>query len=352
VIKLRFFLTLVLLVHFCDAWIAEAFALPKNSATIVRASNGVVYLTVRTALGLDQMMLTLNHRISSDQPATEQHLRGVRRLRTYEKLDVSNAALSITGSSFAGFYTDKKDRLVYVSGQGNRISISVTRHARSAVCLEPLAAGLTKERVSGRASRSALFRGVETLNPPRVLDIATDADFQFFKKKKENTQSYIRTVLNAVESIYLSSLGVRLNLVDQHVFTSNSQPYNTSDSSSLLKGFRSYTLQTKQIKSADVYHLFSGKIFNNNVAGLAYLGGACVSGGTAGFSISRAVKPELDPLIVAHEIGHSLSATHDATPGSLMSPYMRTSDTRFSFRSLNQMLSFIKKKGSCLEGEG
>jgi hypothetical protein len=194
--------------------------------------------------------------------------------------------------------------------------------------------------------------GVPLFAPPRVLEIATLADHEFYAMRGSRTDRYVRAVLNAAEGIYTTQLGIRLDIVKQKSLTSAAQDVQGNFAEDVLESFRKSVLATGMLGNADVYHLFTGKSLIGSTIGLSYVASVCVTGGVYNFGISQAVNPALQPLLAAHEIGHSLGASHDTTAGSIMNPNLSTEDTSFYPSSQNEIHSFVETSGTCLaEGD-
>ncbi len=192
-------------------------------------------------------------------------------------------------------------------------------------------------------------------SPNLVLQLGTDADREFYlnnSKSVAETNAKILAIVNTVNSIYQSQLGVEVQVVAQNVFTKKNQPYNTSDAEKLLTQFVSTTQERKHIVG-DVKHLFTGKNLSSGgssgVIGLAYVGTTCVAPNFAYGLTEHVSNSLLQPLITAHEIGHNLNANHDAANlTTLMAPVASSSNNTFSAFSIEEISSFINQYGSCL----
>lgn len=184
----------------------------------------------------------------------------------------------------------------------------------------------------------------------RALEIATEADFEFFARYGTNSNTQIATIINAANTIYKSQLSLDVQIKSQHTVTTSSQPYTTSDSGGLLTQFRTYTNANSQLGTADVYGLFSGKDFDGSVIGVAYISVLC-SAPTYSYHIVQDIGT-LTYLVFAHELGHNLGADHDpsSTP-SIMGPVLSGSVTSFSALSIGQIGSYVSTDGSCLSEE-
>ena len=196
----------------------------------------------------------------------------------------------------------------------------------------------------------------------KVVEIATDADYEFFVEQGGSvsaTNARMKEIINAVNSIYSSQIGLRFKIISQNVFTSNEQPYHSADASDLLGEFRNYTNQNRQI-DGDVKHLFTGKnlsvLGSSGAVGLAYVGTICRREQVAyGLTDGRKINDRFLHLITAHELGHNFGATHscesqvDSLNNGVMSSTLRIENALFSSCSVGQIVSHIDQYGECLE---
>ena len=183
------------------------------------------------------------------------------------------------------------------------------------------------------------------------LEIATDADFQFYANSMNRdlieTYKYILSVLNVVEGVYKSTFDLRFIVTFQNVWTT-SDPYSTT---SLLHDFRSYW-NSYMHNERDLAHLFTGK--GTNSMGSSFAGNI---GNNSAYSFSK-YDYEKIYKIVAHEIGHNLSATDlgDAITDccgsgnvSIMCQGKFPSYLSFCQRSINEIEAFLRSKSSILK---
>ncbi len=186
----------------------------------------------------------------------------------------------------------------------------------------------------------------------RNIDIATDADYQFFQTHGSSTNAYIASTINAANVIYERDLSLHFNIHRQRVRTSSSQPFTSTNSSALLDQLRSSYNSDAGLDGADVVHLFTGKDVDSNVVGLAWVGVICQASSYS-YGLTQNVHSSIDYLIFAHELGHNFGAGHDsALPGSLMYPMADTDHDFFSTTSKNQINSYLAAGDSCLSSGG
>jgi hypothetical protein len=189
--------------------------------------------------------------------------------------------------------------------------------------------------------------GVSAAATHKVVEVSSDADSEWFSAHGSNSNAEIVAVLDAVEVIYKRDLGVDFDLVSQNVFTSSS-PYSSTNASTLLGQFRSYSLTNQHLGSADLYHLFTGKEIDGSTVGIAYVGVLC-SSSSFSYGLSQNYNRAILTQIVAHELGHNFNANHDTSspdPG-IMAPSV-SGATAFSAFSIAEMSDHMTTYPSCL----
>lgn len=191
---------------------------------------------------------------------------------------------------------------------------------------------------------------VGTATSLKVLTIATDADYEYYNRYKGNTNAHIATVINAASAIFEAQMGITLQVKTQHVFTSSgSSPYTSTRSEALLEQFLAYTEEHRHLGDEHNYFLFSGKRWEGNVAGIAFMGVTCLHPEVA-YGATRNFSAPYDALVLAHELGHNLGADHDenTVPATLMYPALSSSgQNKFSSKSKNEMSSHLARAPGC-----
>jgi len=143
-------------------------------------------------------------------------------------------------------------------------------------------------------------------------EIGIEADFPFFGSNGSsvaNTVFDIENVMNSVEGIYESDVGITYEVTSILVRTS-ADPYTSSNSGTLLDQFRSEWLANWTEIQRDVSHLFTGRNLSGSVIGVAWLNGICTniayglsqSKFTGNFSYRVG--------LTAHELGHNWNSGH------------------------------------------
>ncbi len=174
--------------------------------------------------------------------------------------------------------------------------------------------------------------------------LRTVADHLWNQRYGSNSNSRIMTIANAASAIYNTDLGMEISVASQKVDTNpSSYPESITASETILDMFRS----SGERGSANVGFLFTGRKFNEGVLGIAYLGGACVAPSYSYGTIER-FQDALDPIVLAHELGHTLSAEH--VPDGIMTASLNPASppSSFSATSISQISTFIGRYGSCL----
>lgn len=182
------------------------------------------------------------------------------------------------------------------------------------------------------------------VNLARELAIRTVADYLWNNRYGSGSNSRIRTIANAASAIYRTDLGMEISVDSQKVDTNpSSYPEALTASEELLDLFRS----SGERGTANVGVLFTGRNFDQGVIGIAYLGPVCIAPPFAYATVQR-FQDALDPIVLAHELGHTLSAVHVAD-GIMTTALNPANPPRsFSSESIAQITSHVQQKGSCL----
>jgi hypothetical protein len=193
----------------------------------------------------------------------------------------------------------------------------------------------------------------------RRVELATDADGEFFQANGDRSNLIIEGLVNVVDGLYANELGLKLEIVFQTVFTNAAtDPYTTSDAGVLLEQFRAEWNANRGGIRRDVAHLFTGKNLLHSTVGIAYLDTVCNDPGYA-YSLSRGTTASA-AKILAHEIAHNFGARHDDElippaavcdgSGPLMCASIQPSGPfSFSQRSIDDITAHVVAAGSCLD---
>jgi hypothetical protein len=178
----------------------------------------------------------------------------------------------------------------------------------------------------------------------REIELGTEADALFVAQTGgvDEANARITSMVNAINGIYEFDLGLTNRIVFQRAWEST-DPYTTTHSDMLLNQFRSNFL-ANVAEPTDEAVLFSGRDFENNVVGRAWLAAAC-SDFRFGVNQYYQQNDSLMRLIVAHEMGHNLGSNHTAE--GLMAPTINQSVTWFSGSSQDQIDDYVSNL-SCL----
>ncbi|HEX6188686.1 MAG TPA: zinc-dependent metalloprotease family protein [Pyrinomonadaceae bacterium] len=184
----------------------------------------------------------------------------------------------------------------------------------------------------------------------RVVQLATEADYEHVTKSGGSTQANdeILSIMNQVDGIYNTDLGIGFTIVYQHTWATANDPYTATSASGTLSEFRSYWNDNKGTVARDLAHLFTARSMND-YAGYAWIGVVCaLPGQSYAVSLVRAWRPV---TIVAHEIGHNFGGTHVDNTSSCEISIMESGAgwaTTFCEFSRTQINNFIAHNPSCL----
>lgn len=201
--------------------------------------------------------------------------------------------------------------------------------------------------------------GMKQARMYHVLTLSTVADPELYARYGENTNAHIAGIVNAAETLFERQLGIRFQIVKQHVYSDiGALAIPETDPERLLKAFATSAENAEVLgthsgsfdQEVDIKHLFTGKDLDGPTVGIAYIGAVCYQPQFS-YSLTQMTTGGGAPYYFAHEIGHNLGARHDMAGWgsmSLMSPNIFVGST-FSKVSLDQINEHLLYFGSCLE---
>lgn len=168
---------------------------------------------------------------------------------------------------------------------------------------------------------------VSNINKPKakvaatcsVLNMALEADYEFFQQHGSTASSKMISAINMSESHFNPSgfpFNLKLRILNLNVWTTSSDPYtSTLDIAALTNQFRNYWNTNRTYIPRDLAHIFSGRTFNASLNGYAFKNAMCLTT-IDQYSLSRyrnnlSDTPFFVSKIVTHEIGHQLGCDHN-----------------------------------------
>jgi hypothetical protein len=213
--------------------------------------------------------------------------------------------------------------------------------------------------VQSRTGNTLNATGVieELFSPPRTIDLATEADFEYFTTFGSNAtaaNNEILSIMNQVEGIYNTQLGLQFEIVFQNVWSTSSDPYTTTVPETALEQFTNHWNANHASLSRDLAHMWTGKDFDSSTIGIAWRPGLDCPLGQQSYGMSQRLGSSPGKFIVtAHEIGHNFNAQHaDAQPNcanTIMGTSLGVSTSQtFCPFSLNEIETHANSKIVCL----
>lgn len=158
----------------------------------------------------------------------------------------------------------------------------------------------------------------------KQADLGMVADFDYFSEPQHgaNSANDIAEIINSVDGIYESQIGVTLRLATTVVYTTATDPFGTvTDPNTLLAEVSTYRQNNIGSPSlpmwgTDYTHLVTGRDLDSNVIGIAYIGAVCDPTFGVGVDQDFTTAANLLTLLFAHEMGHNFGAYHDNQAGS------------------------------------
>lgn len=232
--------------------------------------------------------------------------------------------LLITEDRFEGYFSTKDEKFMVESLKNHTkqdkdknkiVASSATEDEVAGICGASLAKSIERQ---GRQSAT-----YSTQSTCRVLEIATDADWEFYNRwGLPYSNERVLNFLNVVEGVYQSAFQLRFVVVFQNIYTENNDPYVIdgvdAGGNSAANEMRDFWNANRGNVARDVAHLFSGKDHNvqgggqlfgsiTTVGGVGQFGSICAD---AAQSYSFTTDRSNGYASTAHELGHNFNAQH------------------------------------------
>ena len=146
----------------------------------------------------------------------------------------------------------------------------------------------------------------------RALRIGIVVDSRFNEAHKNRGLARALGIINSVDAIYQSQLGIALIVEGIRVYDNpDTDPMRNNGGTvdEILTNFRPFRLADERLPTdLTLVHLFSGHRDPERVIGLGWISTACR---LDGYDLSMSTPFPFDTLLAAHEIAHNLGALHD-----------------------------------------
>lgn len=138
-----------------------------------------------------------------------------------------------------------------------------------------------------------------------ALEVAADADFEFWSTYGGNTQSRIFGYFNTMDIVYETTFDLDVDVVNVHVWTTAADPYTSTIPATINNEVGNVWGTTFANVERDVVRLFTGKNLGLNLGRANALGTLCDD-----ISNNFTTDHPTAYKTLAHEIGHNLNAQH------------------------------------------
>jgi hypothetical protein len=193
----------------------------------------------------------------------------------------------------------------------------------------------------------------------REIELATETDYEYVAHfgSSAAADAEILGIMNQIDGLYQTQLGMRFKVVYQHTWATSSDPYNSTTGTEMLGEFTDYW-NANISQPRDIAHMWTDRTLDGgSLAGIAWTGIACRDAAHA-YGVSIRLGNVLKYTITAHEIGHNFGAAHPdqqvppvaACAGTVMNSIVGT-NLNFCQFSQDQINAYVSSNSSCLAGQ-
>lgn len=151
------------------------------------------------------------------------------------------------------------------------------------------------------------------------LRIATQADYTYYLQKGAQTNDHILGVINELEGLYEKDFGITFEVTFQHVYETDTDPYTSTDALTLLHQFRDHWNANHTTVDRNIAFLFNVIDLPSGALGRAFQAQGCEERNSSYGFFSYSVL-DYEAVIVAHEFGHMLGASHETPDACAADP--------------------------------
>ncbi|MBZ9632434.1 M12 family metallo-peptidase [Salegentibacter sp. LM13S] len=240
------------------------------------------------------------------------------------------------------------DQLKYVTKQKNIPPNELVLYSVDKIINDEGECGTDESKIDKKVTNSYFQQSVNT--NCRILEVATDADFEYFNDYGNNSNNRILGEFNNIQGVYSDIFNMDIVIVEQNVWTTSSDPYTSTNGASIISEISSTWQNNFANVERDLVHFFTGKNLGFLFGRASGIGDVCLSPDANSFTVDRLAAFRT----TGHEIGHNLNGIHEdgiqcGTPNaSVMCQGEKAIPIFFSNASETRIENFISSNSDCL----
>ena len=260
-------------------------------------------------------------------------------------------------SSGIGVYRSQLGALTNDRKKNARGEVPSSSAFRQETC--GLSMGSSRSQATRRERIEPIVRSLSTYN---VIYVGTDFDSSFIRKAGCSSTSAcnnkILSIMNQASVFYERQLGYSLEVTRQFGPTNFGSETISSflldsvaESNRANRGQFIHNGSNTGDNQIDLFKSFTGRTMNDKVIGIAYVGTLCQNAeSTFSNAITQYVSAAVNPVVAAHEIGHTLNAQH-VSSGIMQGKVSTSPPQSFASESLLTISNYLNQNyGECRQG--
>ncbi|GAA4275175.1 zinc-dependent metalloprotease family protein [Aquimarina gracilis] len=184
----------------------------------------------------------------------------------------------------------------------------------------------------------------------QILEVATDADFEYFSTYGANANTRILAEFNNIQGVYANTFALEMVIVFQNVWTTVADPYVSTNAATITNEVINTWQNNFGNVNRDLVEMFTDKNLGSLLGRASGIGTICRQSSSSSYTVDRFAAFRT----LGHEIGHNFGGIHGdgvlcgGSTASVMCQGDKQIPIYFSNNSINRINNYINSNSGCL----